>query len=153
MADPVGGLGLGAGGGAAAAALVYIFDRILGSGKVVKTLDESFKDFRESLEDDLMDLRRLAERNTSFAEKLHDWHDIQDPEDPAGKIWYFSVGLRKILASMQNGVDKLLELLGKLIQRFDRYNETTIKLISVVEQLQKDVASLGALIRDDRRGG
>lgn len=152
MADPTGGLGIGAGGGAAAAAIVYLLDRVLGSGKIVKTLDESFKEFREALEDDLADIRRLGERNTAFTEKLLDWHDVQDPEDPAGKIWYFSVSLRKLLASMQAGVNKLLELLGELIQRFDKYNETMAKMITVVEQLQKDVAALGLVVNGmDRR--
>lgn len=151
MADPT-GLGLGAGGGAAAGLAVYLLDRLLGSGRAVKTLDQSFRELREALEADLASIRTLGERANVIAQKLLDWHDVTDPDDPAGKIWYFSVGLRRLLTSMQAGVDKLLQLIGELIQRFDRYNETMLKLITVVERLQTEVSSLSALVNNlDRR--
>ncbi len=151
MADPTGGIGLGVGGGAAVGAIAYILDKVVGSGRQLKTFDASLKELREHLEKNLLkelgDIRKLAERSSAFTEKLHDWHSVSDPDDPAGKIWYFSVGLRRAMSDMQTGVGKLLDLLRELIQRFDRYNETTVKLISVVESLQRDVEGLV-----DRRG-
>jgi len=146
MPDGMGGAGIGAGGGAAAAAIVYALDRIFGSGKAVKNLDDRFKELREALEKDIDSLRTLAERATAFAEKLHDWHNVADPDDPSGKLWYFSVSLRRHIDSLQAKVSKLLELLDQLVRRFDKYNNTMEKLITVVEQLQKDVNALGLMV-------
>lgn len=151
MPDGLGGAGVGAGGGAAVAAIAYLLDRTFGSGRAVKNLDERFKELRESIEGDISKLSTLAEKAIGFAERLHDWHNVADPEDPAGKIWYFSVAQRRLLASMQAGVEKLLELLGELIQRFDKYNTTMERLITVVEKLQQDVNALVVNGSRDRR--
>lgn len=146
MPDGIGGAGIGAGGGAVAAAVVYALDRWLGSGRAVKNLDDRFKELREALQTDISSLRQLAERATAFAERLHDWHNVADPDDPSGKLWYFSVSMRRLLDSLQTKVSKLLELLDQLVRRFDKYNNTMEKLITVVEQLQKDVNALGLMV-------
>lgn len=157
MADPTGGLGLGLGGGAAVGAIAYVLDKMVGSGRQLKAFDTSLKELREHLEKNLLkefgDLRKLSERATGLVEKLHDWHNVSDPDDPAGKIWYFSVGLRRALTDMQSGVGKLLDLLRELVSRLDRYNETIVKLITVLDVLQRDVERLQASVSElDRRG-
>lgn len=159
MPDGMGGAGIGAGGGALAAAVVYALDKFVGSGKAVKTLDEKFKSFDERLvelktkiEGDVGDLKKLAERATQFAERLYDWHNIADPDDPSGRIWYFSVALRKLLASLETKISKLLDLLERLVVRFDKYNTTLENLITVTEKLQADVNALGLLVAGLDRG-
>lgn len=140
MSD-LGGAGIGAGGGAVAATVAYLLDRFFGSGRSLKTMEEK-----------LDAVRGMVDRAVVVVEKLQDWHNIPDPDDPAGKIWYFSVALRRILEKMQAGINKLLELLAELIQRFDRYNQTMASLITVVEKLQRDVSALGILVSGmDRR--
>lgn len=147
MSDPA-GIGLGAGGGAIAGAVVYALDRAFGSGRAVKSLDRNFKELR----DDIAALSKLFGETSERVARLFDWHSVTDPDDPAGKIWYFSVATRKLLTTMQAGVDRLLELIGELIQRFDKYNATMERLIDVVEQLQQNVNGLGVIVSGlDRR--
>lgn len=152
MPDGLGGAGIGAGGGAAAAAVAYVLDKIYGSGKSAKNFNEQFREFRDELEKGLAGLVKLSERANVMAQKLLDWHDVNDPDDPAGKIWYFSVSLRKVLATLDTRVSRLLELLDDLVRRFDRYNETLEKLITVTEKLQTDVSALGIVVSGMDRG-
>jgi hypothetical protein len=147
MADPT-GIGLGAGGGAIAGAVAFTLDRMFGSGRSVKTLDASFKE----LKDEVTKIGSSFDGTVEKIERLFDWHSVADPDDPAGKIWYFSVAQRKTLDSMQAGVSRLLVLLGELIQRFDRYNTTMDRLIVVVEKLQTDVNGLGLSVASLDRG-
>lgn len=152
MADPT-GLGVGAGGGAAAAAIVYLLDKFLGSGKTVKSLDEQFKALKEDFEKEFKALLVLAERSTAFTEKLFDMHNVADPDDPSGKIWYFSVTLRRIVTSLDTRMSRLLDLLEELERRFRNYNETLEKLVTVIERLDKDVTALGIMVGGmDNRG-
>jgi hypothetical protein len=152
MPDGMGGAGIGAGGGAAAAGLALIIDKLFGSGRAVKSIDTQFQELGQKIEDEL---NKIVEKATSTAElvsKLVDWHAVSDPDDPAGKIWYFSVGLRSCMKSLEARTAKLLDLLEELVRRFDRYNETLAKLVTVTEKLDKNVSALGVMVAADRRG-
>ena len=146
MPDGMGGAGIGAGGGAIAAIVAYTLDKTLGSGRAVKSLDEKFAELKAWLEADIQSLTKIAERTARFTEKTFEMHDVADPDDPSGRIWYFSVGLRNNMKSLSERVSKLVDLIEKLVSRFDQYNQTMEKLIRVVEQLQKDVSALGVMI-------
>ena len=89
---------------------------------------------------------------STVLQKLLDWHDIDDPDDPAGKIWYFSVALRRVMGTLDTRVSRLLELLDDLTRRFDKYNETLEKLITVTEKLQANVSALSIVISGIDRG-
>jgi hypothetical protein len=152
MPDGMGGAGIGAGGGAAAATIVYALDRIFGSGKAARNLEERIREFRENVEREIKEMRSVVERAAGISDKLFDWHNIADPDDPSGKLWYFSVALRRAIESLQAKTQRLLDLLDQLVRRFDQYNTTTERLIIVVESLQRDVSALGILVSGmDRR--
>jgi len=146
MPDVLGGAGLGAGGGAIAAAVVYAMDRAFGSGRTIKHLDDKVRELREDLSEEIGAIRRALERVAGHVQRLHDWHDVADPDDPSGKLWYFSVALRRAIDTLGRKVSRLLELLDDLVRRFDRYNETMERLITVVEKLRRDVDALGVVV-------
>jgi hypothetical protein len=148
MPDALGGAGIGAGGGALAAAVVYALDRAFGSGRGQKRIEEKFDELKGSI----TTLTSIAESAKKIADKLYDWHNVGDPDDPSGKLWYFSVALRRLLESLQTKVSKLLELLDQLVRRFDEYNVTMGRLISVVEALQKDVLALRVEVSGLKQG-
>ena len=153
MPDGTGGAAIGAGGGAVVGAVMYALNQFLGSGRAVKGLDTSLTETRTQLEKDLAALMVELKFVSHRVSRIHDWHDVSDPEDPAGKIWYFSVALRTTLKALTDRVGRLVDLIDKVVRRFDQYNATTEKLITVVEGLQKDVQALGLMVAnlDDRR--
>lgn len=152
MPDGTGGLATGLGAGGALTTAAYLFDKLFGSGRAVKSLDDQFKELKEGLEVELKALLSKVEFTSLLVAKLTDWHDVGDPDDPSGKLWYFSVGLRKCMVSLETKVGRLLSLLEELVRRLDRYNETLEKLITVAERLQNDVSALGVIVAGMDRG-
>jgi len=151
MPDGLGGAGFGLGGGAAAAVVAYVLDKTLGSGKTLSSLDERFAKFKEWIEVDLKNLTKTTESTAKFVERIFDMHNVLDPDDPSGKIWYFSVGLRTHIKSLSERVTRLVDLIDKVVNRFDQYNTTLAKLIQVVDKLQADVSALGVMISTTSR--
>jgi len=151
MPDGLGGAGLGVGGGAIAAVVAYVLDKTLGSGKTLTSLDERFAKLKEWLEKDLKSLATSTAAIERFSEKLFDMHNVPDPDDPSGKIWYVSVGVRTNIRSLSERVSKLVDLIDKIVNRFDQYNTTLEKLIKIVDKLQADVSALGVIISTTSR--
>jgi hypothetical protein len=151
MPDGMGGAGIGAGGGAIAAAIAYALDKAFGSGKTARLLENKFNELKEIVTREHGITQEQVASILAATMRLVDWHNVTDPDDPAGKIWYFSVGLRRTLMVMQHGVDKLMELIDRLIDRFDLYNRSIERLVVVIEALQKDVDGLGVLVASMER--
>jgi len=146
MPDGMGGAGIGAGGGAVMGAVMYALNQFLGAGRAIKTMDTSITEWRKEVDKDLENL-------VAMVRTLHDWHSVADPEDPAGKIWYFGVAPRRILRALDDRVGRLVDLTGKVVDRFDQYNKTTEQLITVIESLKKDIDALGLMVGRIDRGG
>ncbi len=151
MPDGMGGAGIGAGGATAAAVVAFVVDKAFGSGRTLKSIDERFVELKKWLDDDIDALTKFAEMTSRLVERLYDMHDVADPEDPSGKIWYFSVGLRSNMKSLSERVSKLVDLIDMVVGRFDQYNRTLEKLIKVVDKLQSDVSALGVIISATNR--
>lgn len=131
MADPA-SLGLGAGGGAGVAGIVWLIDKFMGSGKTTKEI-------RRDLE---VIVEKMLTPILKKVEEMHTWHDIPDPSDPANKIWYFSVALRKLLEGVSTNLDASVDVQKELISRFDRYNSLMEKLADAVARLEGRLTKL-----------
>lgn len=151
MPDGMGGASIGAGGATAAAIVAYVLDKAFGSGRSLKSIDDKFADLKKWLDDDIEHLTKLAENTSRHVERVFDMHNVVDPEDPSGYIWYFSVGLRGSIRSLSERVSNMVGLLSKVVDRFDQYNKTLEKLIAIVEKLQADVSALGVIISTTSR--
>ena len=124
MPDPITTAAPGAGAGLGMGGLIWLLDRMFGSGKTTKDLADALKTVAKQIEE------------------LHGWHNVQDPDDATQRIWWFSKSLRECIREMEKGVEGLQGLLGEVVQRFDQYNRMLEQLVQVVDQLQKDVERL-----------
>ena len=142
---PTGELGLGLGAGGALTAVMYIVNTLFGAGKSIKAINTRFKSVEKKIDEDFKDLFTQVRSNSARLKQLVDWHNVTDPEDPSGKLWYFNMAQRKSLASLENNAGHLLDLIEELVRRFDRYNEMLEKLVIITERLDKNVTELNIL--------
>lgn len=140
MPDPA-SLGLGAGGGAGVAAVTWLLDKLYGSGKSVKELRDELKSITE----------HYLAPTLKKIEEMWTWHNIQDPKDPAGKIWYFSVALRNLLEGVDKNLDVSVDIQKELISRFDRYNDLMEQLAVAVGKLDERIHNLEDAFEDRRK--
>jgi hypothetical protein len=136
LPDGLGGAGVGGASGLTAALVVYLADRLFGTGKQVRQI---LPELEETY------LKPVLE----MTKELHTWHDVQDPSDNTQKIWWFTKALRQTIAKLverfgvfNRMLDGLTTVAEKLLDSSKQLQGSVDELKEIVQRLQKDVEVL-----------